>query len=155
MNVIPGILTPPQQLQLERYGKFSNAKLKEKDVQAIRDLARAGFGNVTIAKAFGVNKYTILHIIQGKKWKWLPDVPAELPILPPDQVKTLRISNAGRLTTEQKRALAAYHKRLEETIDASADREGQAIAIINGWLGSTKRGQRVMREVIHRKGQLQ
>jgi len=111
----------------------SHAKLFATDVQAIRDLYRAGFRSGSIAGAFNVCERTVRNIIKGSTWTHVPDVSADLPLLPITFVNRLRIVNARKLTTAQKQHLRQYRQRLELCQEQTAEREGIAMLKLSWW----------------------
>jgi hypothetical protein len=74
-------------------------KLNATEVQQVRDLYRAGYGLIPIAKRFGVTFANVRCIVKGWTWSHLPDVPAEVPTMPGEPARryvcarvTLRLS---------------------------------------------------------------
>lgn len=154
MNITPNTITDAQAAHVQRFGSFNSATLTAADAQAARDLHRCGFRTGTIASAFGVCHRCIADIIHNRTWRWLPDVPAELPVLPVEHAARLRVRNAARLSPTQRRALEQYRRQLEDHHDATAETEGRAVALMSSWLGAG-RGRKQRNDTINRKWEMQ
>jgi hypothetical protein len=119
-----------------RFGTHStaNATLTRADVQGIRDLRRAGFSVAGIALAYRVATRTVRKIIAGQSWRFVPDVPAPLPIFAnrPEAARELRV-RVRRLTAEQRAEVDAYRRRLAAHLEAEAEREALAVALLREW----------------------
>lgn len=57
-------------------------KLREYQVQEIRDAARAGYSLRSISRVFGVTRSVVERIVKRTLWRHLPDVPGPLPTYP-------------------------------------------------------------------------
>jgi hypothetical protein len=110
-----------------------NAKLTELQVQQIRAFHANGFQARCLSEAFGVCHRSILNIIRGRHWHWLPVQPVELPTLCPDAAKRLRLRTVKKLNAEQRAIIDAYRAHLAASIDNGAEREGFAILLMNSW----------------------
>jgi hypothetical protein len=121
-------------------------KLNSQAVQEIRQLSRAGFTMRSIACAYGVSDVQISNIARSKSWTFLAEQPIDLPILSHDQAMRLRLqTKSPRLTKQQQQIIEQYRNRLAIAIDASADREATAIALLRSW--QPKRAKRGGRSV--------
>jgi hypothetical protein len=95
---VPGP-TPDHPDLKRRTPSLTNVKLTPEDVQRIRHLRRKGHTLTAIADDYGITATNVWHIVRGRTWRHLPDVPAEPAAIPPTAVPltvsarlTLRVS---------------------------------------------------------------
>lgn len=58
-------------------GNTHAARLDPARVKLARDLVRVGRSVRAVADWLGVSQFTVYHLLEGRTWRYVPDVPRE------------------------------------------------------------------------------
>jgi hypothetical protein len=76
----------------------------------------------------------VQDIVQGRSWQRLPVEEVPLPILQPEVAAHLRLRAFNRLSREVKAVLDNYCGQLAAHFESTAEREGFAVRLLEGWM---------------------